>query len=314
MAANLDHVESALLRDRYRGALVGLAVGDALGATVEFMSREQILEEYGIHREITGGGWLGLPPGEITDDTEMALCIAESLTRLGRFDADDIANRFLAWYRSNPRDVGNATRAVLGRMDTGLSWEEAAAETRRRLAPRDAGNGSLMRCAPVALFARQDEELNRSSSASSSRVTHMNPLAVECCVVYNLVLARLLDDPTLDVLETASAYAESQLIGDALGTIPTMDRADIDASGYVLSTFTAACWAVHRADSFEEAVILAVNLGGDADTTGAVAGALAGARWGLSSVPQRWSDTLICRDDLVSLADGLLALSIGILD
>src|SRR5690606_39714 len=98
------------LRDRYRGVLLGKAVGDALGATVEFLSRDQIRATYGRHTEITGGGWLGLEPGEVTDDTQMALCIARSIVERGGFDDQDIARRFVDWYHSNPPDIGNTTR------------------------------------------------------------------------------------------------------------------------------------------------------------------------------------------------------------
>ncbi len=299
------------LTDRYRGALVGKAVGDALGATVEFMGRQEIRERYGVHREITGGGWLSLPAGEITDDTQMALCIAESIVERRVFDPGDIAERFVAWYRSNPPDIGNTTVMSIRALADGVPWDEAGYRTHLEMRPRDASNGSIMRSAPAALYSRGDAALNAQTAADSSRITHANPLSVDGCVALNATIAALLDDPGADFLAVATAAATEDQVRAALDAVPEQDAERIDASGYVLSTLQSAFWSVATAETFEDAVVTAVNLGQDADTTGAVAGALAGARWGYPEIPERWLEALLAREHLISLADGLLEISLA---
>jgi ADP-ribosyl-[dinitrogen reductase] hydrolase len=304
-------VDQEALRDRYRGVLVASAVGDALGATLEFMSRDEIARQHGQLREIVGGGWLKLPKGEVTDDTQMALCIARSLAERGAFDADDIATRFVEWYRSNPPDIGNTTRDALARLAAGVPWQEAGQQTHERMRPRDASNGSVMRCAPVALFARADPAANARFSADSSRITHANPLCVAGCITLNAAVAALLDDPASNPLDAAVAATDNETILDALRAVPAQTAETLDAGGYVLATLTSSLWAVMTHESLEEAIVAAVNLGDDADTTGAVAGALAGARWGYAAIPDRWLDVLRGREELESLADRLLEMSAG---
>lgn len=297
------------LRDRYRGVLLGKAAGDALGATVEFMSREAIRQQYGELRDIIGGGWLSLPAGEFTDDTQMALCIARSIVERQGFDAADISTRFVAWYESNPPDIGNTTRHALRQLADGVPWEEAGRNTHLEMRPRDASNGSVMRCAPVALLDRLDPEANARHSIDSSRITHANPLCVQSCVALNAVIATLLNDPRADPVAIAGSVTDNAQIHEALAGISHASADTLDAGGYVLSTLTSALWAVTNHHTLEDAVVAAVNLGEDADTTGAVAGALAGARWGAEAIPERWLDVLIARDELIRLADEIFGLS-----
>ncbi|HYI14399.1 MAG TPA: ADP-ribosylglycohydrolase family protein [Thermomicrobiales bacterium] len=297
------------LRDRYRGALVGSAVGDALGATVEFMARDAISRKYGELREIVGGGWLNLPKGEVTDDTQMARCIARSLAERGEFDGDDIAARFVEWYRSNPPDIGNTTRDALVRLASGVPWQEAGQQTHEKMRPRDKSNGSVMRCAPVALFARADPKANARYSADSSRITHANPLCIAGCVALNAGIAALLNGPGTDSVSVAINATDDDTVRESLGSVHAQTAETLDAGGYVLATLQSSFWALTTNDTLEEAIVAAVNLGQDADTTGAVAGALAGARWGYSAIPDRWRDVLRGREELVELADRLLELS-----
>jgi ADP-ribosyl-[dinitrogen reductase] hydrolase len=286
-------------------------VGDALGATLEFMSRAEVRERYGVLRDIVGGGWLRLAPGAVTDDSQMALCIARSIVGRGAFDAQDVARHFVAWYRSHPPDIGNTTRHALALLDAGVSWDQAGARTHHDLRPNDASNGSIMRAAPVALIARGDRAANARHSADSSRITHANPLCVESCIALNAAIAALLDDPRADALDIAQSAITNAELRSALQDVPGESPETLDAGGFVLATLRSAFWAVTRHDALEEAIIAAVNLGADADTTGAVAGALAGARWGYAALPRRWLDVLRCHDELVALADGLLELSLG---
>jgi len=303
-------IDHEALRDRYRGALVGSAVGDALGATLEFMSRDGIARQYGQLRDIVGGGWLNLPAGEVTDDTQMALCIARSLVECGTFDGDDIAERFVEWYRSNPPDIGNTTRDSLVRLASGVPWQEAGQQTHEKMRPRDASNGSIMRCAPVALYARADPDANARFSADSSRITHANPLCIAGCVALNAGIAALLTDPACDALAVAINAADNETVRVSLQAVPDQRCDTLDAGGYVLATLQSSFWALTTHSTLEDGIIAAVNLGQDADTTGAVAGALVGARWGYSAIPERWLGVLRGREELVALADRLLDLSV----
>lgn len=298
------------LRDRYRGALVGSAAGDALGATLEFMSHDAVATTYGELRDIVGGGWLRLPAGEVTDDTQMALCIAHSLVERGTFDGDDIAARFVEWYRSNPPDIGNTTRDALVRLASGVPWQEAGQQTHAAMRPRDASNGSVMRCAPVALYARADLDLNARLSGDSSRITHANPLCIAGCVALNAGIAALLNDPGCDALAAAIGAASNDIVRNSLQDVPAQTASTLNAGGYVLATLQSSFWALTTQPTLEDAIVAAVNLGQDADTTGAVAGALAGARWGYSAVPERWLDVLRGHEELIELADRLLELSL----
>ena len=298
------------LRDRYRGVLLASAVGDALGATLEFMDRAAIHAAHGELRDIVGGGWLHVAPGEITDDTQMALCIAHSIAERGGWAPDDVAARFVAWYRSKPKDIGNTTAHALQLLANGVSWEEAGRLTHEAMRPRDASNGSVMRCAPIALYARADPVLNAACSAASSRITHANPLCVAACVALNAAIAALLDDPSGDPLVAARAATEHPDVRAAIDAVPGLVAETLDTSGYVLATLQAGLWAVVSHETLEGALIAVVNQGGDADTTGAVAGALAGAKWGATSIPARWLAVLRVRDELRDLADRLGALTL----
>lgn len=302
--------DTGLLRDRYRGVLLGSAAGDALGATLEFLSRDEVRSTYGVLRDIVGGGWLKLRAGEVTDDTQMACCIAHSIVQRSGFVPDDIAQQFVGWYRSNPPDIGNTTRHALAQLDSGIPWQEAGWQTHLAMRPRDASNGSVMRAAPVALFARDDAAANAAMSADSSRITHANPLCVASCVALNAAVAALVDDADCEPLEIASAAVEDSLVRETLANVRSRTAETLDAGGYVLATLQSSFWAVTQYESLEDAVIAAVNLGDDADTTGAVAGALAGARWGCEAIPQRWLDVLDRREELIRLADALLELSL----
>ena len=300
------------LEDRYLGCLIGLACGDALGGPVEFASREQMDQRYpdGL-REFIGGGWLHLFPGEITDDTQMSLDVARSLCEHPDGDMADLANRFLAWRNSDPKDIGNTTRDALDRLANGVSWDEAGEQTHQHRGARDsAGNGAIMRCAPVAMRFRGQPERLRDVSIDVSRITHANPLCTWASVAVNRAISALLDAEPVSATITASVEGiEPPVIRAASELAQTGERDQIRSGGYVLDTLTASYRSLLQTDSFEEAVVTAVGLGGDTDTTGAVAGALAGAHYGYEAIPPRWRDTVQYRDELAALARRLLVLN-----
>lgn len=297
-------------RDRYRGCLLGLAAGDALGVPVEFLSRSQIQRSYGRLREMVGGGWLNVAPGEVTDDTQMAMAIAGSIARLGRVDPEDIARGFVAWFRSKPKDVGNTTSRSIRYLLDGVPWHEAGPRTHQEMGGRDAGNGSLMRTAPIALACRGDPERLVQASLDVSVITHGSPLATWSCVALGCALVAILggEESPERIVEAASQVEEPRVRETVLAVLG-LQRDEIDSGGYVLHTLQAALWSFVQHDDFEETVVEAINLGGDTDTTGAVAGALAGARYGAAAIPARWLDVLQHHDELTRLADQLLEVS-----
>jgi len=305
-----DHV------DRLRGTLLGLAVGDALGAAVEFQFP-------GTFEPVTGyraGGPHGLDPGEFTDDTSMALALADSIAEVG-WDINDQARRYVDWWRQgkysvNGRcfDIGNTTAAALH------SFQKTGdARTSGDPSGHASGNGSIMRLAPVPissmpLFPDHLEELVQRA-IESSLPTHASPQCLSACVCMTVMLCGLIDgrprDEVLDpewepmqrAREIAPFHAEIAEVAD--GSYRWKQPPEIVGSGYVVKTLEAALWAFHNAEDFREAVLEAVNLGDDSDTTGAVCGQFAGARWGESGIPGEWLDGLAERDMIGQALTGL---------
>ena len=301
----------ARLRDRARGCLLGLAVGDALGGPLEFMSAAEIEARHGGPvSELVGGGWLHLRPGQVTDDTEMALCLARSLAERGGYDPDDALKRYLDWYRSGPVDIGNATRAALSAAAAGRPVGEGTLEFHERSGGRSAGNGSLMRIAPLALAYRDRPADLMHTAEQDSRLTHHDPLAAEACALFCVVVAGKLVGH--DLLELP---ARSEPLIEALRATPE-DAAKRAAAetGFVLTALAVALAAYRSFESFEDGLVWAVNLGGDTDTNGAVAGALLGAVAGAEAIPARWLEQLESKHELVELADALLGAGPAVID
>jgi ADP-ribosyl-[dinitrogen reductase] hydrolase len=292
------------VRERAIGALLGLAVGDALGTTLEFSARDS-------HQRITdmvGGGPFKLELGQWTDDTSMALALADSLLSSDRLDEQDLMTRFVSWmdegaYASNGRcfDIGNTVRAALDRFKQ-TSDPIAGANN-----PYSAGNGSLMRLAPVAIRYWDDLDKLRETAERQSRTTHGAPEAVDACVAFSEVLADAIGGRPRSEILSNRARNWAGPIGEIMaGSWRGKARADIQSSGYVAHSLEAALWSVGRTGSFEEAVILAANLGGDADTTAAITGQLAGALYGYQSIPRRWLRQLSGQGMIFGLARQLV--------
>ena len=278
------------------GVLLGLACGDALGRPVEFETAETIQNEHGTIRDMLAGGVHGQPAGTITDDTQQALCIAHSLSECGAFDPEDIAARFREWYNTDPFSIGRTTQWALYDLTTGYSWDEAG---RRAWEGDNAGNGSVMRCAPLALAYYDDPDTLAEVSKQSSVITHYDPRCVYGCAVLNLTLAAIIDGagaPLRTALDRVEPEAPSELI-DALRPVchtgePWVESMTLEPSGYVVYTLQTALHDGLSAKSPEEGIVTAVNRGGDADTIGAITGAIVGARFGKSAFPDRWRDAI----------------------
>jgi ADP-ribosylglycohydrolase len=307
--------ETAAMRliDRYRGSLLGLAAGDALGTTLEF-SRPGSFQPL---TDMTGGGPLGLEPGEWTDDTSMALCLAESLIEWGGFHPRDQLARYVRWMEegylsSNGRcfDIGGTVRSALRRFKaTGEAWCGSTDEC-------TAGNGSLMRLAPAPLFYATDPEKAIEYSGRSSRTMHGAREAVDACRYYGgLICAAVNGASKEEILEPCYAPLldywtrnplAPRIAEIARGSFKKKQPPTIKAGGYVVECLEAALWALyHDEGSFEKGALLAVNLGDDADTVGAVYGQLAGALYGVNGIPAHWLDRLVLREKIESLASGL---------
>lgn len=276
---------TTLDRGRFRGALLGLACGDAVGTSVEFSPRGSFPPVTGMK----GGGPFQLDAGRWTDDTSMALCLAESLLTCSGMDPQDQMQRYLSWYRRGVWsskgycfDIGNATRAALERFEA--NGDPLAGSTD----PNAAGNGSLMRLAPVAMFFASDRQAALAAAKLSSQTTHATVACLKACEQFAGFLVDALQGKDLNL----APYAQ-------------LRQEQVRGTGYVVQSLQAALWAVATTDSFEACILRAVNLGDDADTTAAIAGQLAGAIYGVRGIPAPWRELLYRGAEIAQLADRL---------
>lgn len=316
----LVHAPRSLDLDRARGALLGLAVGDALGTTLEFTTPEAAPFSpplSGPHTDITGGGPFRVAPGQVTDDTQMATVLARSLMTHGGFVADALAVGYVEWGRV-AFDVGHQTRAALELVAAGVPAAEVGRRVWLDTGRRAAGNGSLMRTAPLALFYPTDGPRRRAVAMAESALTHYDPRCQLACAAYDGALAASVRGSAktpaamIAVACEELAAAHGALRAEAAADAPEIDAAlaalsaDLDAAqrddpalyssevhleqmaGFVRVAFRLAFWQLAHARSFEAALIDVVNRGGDADTNGAITGALLGAYYGAAQIPESW--------------------------
>jgi len=283
------------LMDRAVGAYLGLAIGDALGATVEFMTPREIAQRHGVHKDIVGGGWLKLRAGMVTDDTTMSLALGEAiLAHDGEVVPEACAQAFDGWMRAKPVDIGNTVRRNL------IAWRRTGTPEAPE-SEHDAGNGAAMRLLPVALATYgKSPAVIAAANRAQAHVTHNNPLSDAACdALIGIVHAGLEGCP-----HAAGAAVQTLLNRYPIFSPP--ERIVENPSGYIVDTLHAVMQALHQ-DDFEAALIDVVNRGGDADTTGAILGMLMGARVGASGIPARWIDALdpdtlaACRTQAIAL-------------
>jgi ADP-ribosylglycohydrolase len=292
--------------DRSIGALLGLAVGDAVGTTLEFRPPGS----FAPIDDMVGGGPFRLTPGQWTDDTSMALCLAESILDTGTMDLEDQLRRYLLWkdggyFSSNGRcfDIGSTTRAQLERFRrTGEAVDPNCDE-------ESAANGSLMRLASVPIRWHTDVAVAAARSAESSRTTHPARRPVDACRLLGAMVSALINGESFDDVTAPDFWRWDELhpeVSDvAAGTWKHKEPPAIRGTGYCIAALEAALWAVAGSDDFRSAVLRAANLGDDADTTAAIAGQIAGARWGASAIPTMWSAKVVAADRITALARGL---------
>lgn len=295
-----------LTEDRALGSLLGLAVGDAIGTTLEFRGRDT----YPQLTDLVGGGPFDLAPGQWTDDTSMALCLAESLIAHGKVEPRDLMTRFVNWYRHGVNsatgtcfDIGEATRKALHRFER--NGDPLAGATDEA----SSGNGSIMRLAPVAIVWHRDKETARAAAQAQSRTTHGSPTALAACDLLAAVLVDAIATGAKDqALRQPTVGGPPDIAAIAAGAWVGKSRDAIRSSGYAAHTLEAALWAVLSSAGFRDAVLLAANLGDDADTVAAVTGQIAGALWGLSGIPEAWLARLAWRREIEALGRRLFAL------
>ncbi|MDX8126234.1 ADP-ribosyl-[dinitrogen reductase] hydrolase [Methylomonas sp. LW13] len=263
------------LMDRALGAYLGFACGDALGATVEFMSPKQIQSRYGVHTEMIGGGWLGLEPGQVTDDTQMSLALGRAIIEHQGWNLKSVADNFLAWLESDPPDVGNTCRRGLVRYrDEGVLMGLPRED--------DAGNGACMRNLPVVLATLNRPDDFELWSLEQSHITHHNPLSDAATLALGRMTNQLIHGQPVEACLLEAKRLINQYSEFAYHPYPSK------ASAYIVDTTQTVLHYFFNTDNFESCLIATVNQGGDADTTGALAGMLAGAKYGLAQIPERW--------------------------
>lgn len=296
--------------------MLGLAVGDALGTTVEFKDPGS----FDPVTDIVGGGPFNLPVGAWTDDTSLALCLAESLTERGRFDPVDQLTRYVRWWREGHLsaagtcfDIGITTSASLSRFER--TGEEYPGDAN----PQGAGNGALMRLAPVPLAYANDVALADLHAGRMSRTTHGALQSLDACRYYTgLIIGALHGVPREKLIggsafrpDGSGALLDPEVLAVAAGSFREKRPPEIRGRGYVIDALEAALWALHTTTDFESGALAAVNLGEDADTTGAIYGQLAGALYGAEAIPAGWLEKLVMRDEIITFADRLLELAEG---
>jgi ADP-ribosyl-[dinitrogen reductase] hydrolase len=286
------------INDRARAAFIGMAIGDALGATVEFMTASEIAAKYGTFRDIIGGGWLRLKPGQVTDDTEMALCIARAIIQNQSWSLEAVADHFAAWLKSRPVDCGDTCRKGIRAYLLHGQLEAPPNEW-------DAGNGAAMRMLPAVLFSLPDEELLKRYVIGQAHITHNNPVSDAAC----LCLGQLIHMALCGVEKSRLRRHVDGLVA----RFPTFAFEPYRglATGYVVDTMQTVFHWFFRGRSFEECLVGTVNQGGDADTTGAICGMLAGAYYGMEAIPKRWIKKLdrSVRTEIEASVDRLIAAS-----
>jgi len=310
LRARSDESRSKALRDRYRGTLLGLAVGNALGLPVESWSKAEIRRRH-------PAGIREIDPGELNlpwdDDLAQAVIIAEAILEHDTLGSGDLATRLMEWASSNGRGMGSQTRAVINALRHGMSPSEAARVVWEREGGSAAGNGAVMRCAPVAMRWRRDETRLREESERSAQVTHHDPRCGWSVYAVNLAIAGALGGRRTSIDSIARALVDADVGPHTIRAVrraaaPSVDGLQLDGSsiGFTLKAMQVGLWCLENGGDFETTLLTIVNAGGDTDTNGAVAGAVLGALHGVGAIPERWTRGIPRAERLLEIADLLL--------
>ena len=309
--ASREAVDEDVLRDRYRGALVGAAIGNALGVEVEGWNAEAIGRRFpGGIRDID----LGERDRPWDDDVAQTVLLAEAIAERGRLDRDDLRARFLRWYRESGRGVGQLTAQVIHEMERGTP--DAARQVWERGGRQSAGNGAVMRCAPVALAWRRSGARLIEEARASAVITHHDPRCEWSTVATCVALSVVLSGGRVELEALAQAMAADGSPDEVTSHVRAVEGAELGsltlddwAMGYTLKAMQVGLWCLAAERDPEEALVEVIGAGGDTDTNGAVAGAALGAVGGASAWPDRWLQSIRDRSRLAALAEALLQLA-----
>ena len=290
--------------NRIKGSLYGVAVGDSLGAPVEFMSAEEIKHRHGQVRDMMPGGWLNVHPGEVTDDTQMTLAVADGIIADPVCPIREIGNRFIAWADGRPKDIGgtcamsinNAKMLLKAGVDSESAWKKAGIQTAQYNHGRSGGNGALMRTVYTGLYYNDRDVIDKT--ADIAEMTHADDISTSLCVQYSVIIQKFIQ-------------MRDKVGNDMFYAIYTDTKCDDQRAptGWSMDSFRCAAYSINNYNGFEKSLIAAVNLGGDADTIGAITGGLAGSMYGFDAIPTRWIEQLDrdVRDKLDYLAAAAFA-------
>lgn len=300
------------MNDKMEGALVGLAVGDAVGTTLEFKPRGTFIPV----TDMSGGGPFQLNKGEWTDDTSMALCLTHSLLAKKGFDPADQMNRYCNWWRvgymSSTGDCFDIGGTVMNALDKYIEYSDPFSGS---IEEDTAGNGSLMRLAPIPIFYASDRERAINYAGESSRTTHATAECIDSCRLFTSLIIEAFTAASKDAIFEQSDYIPytPNVISIANREFLTNSYAELTGSGYVIESLESALWCFMNSSSFEEAILLSANIGNDADTTAAICGQIAGAYYGFSGIPKKWSSAIVMASEIKQWANDLALLGKGVL-
>ena len=296
------------IKDKVRGIVFGVALGDALGGPLEFMNQSAILSKYGLVDDMVGGGWLDLEPGETTDDTAMTISVIKGVLDNWGSPISKIGEQFISWFDTKPKDIGITTKHALESFKAIGNWQLAMEKAHKLSGERSAGNGTLMRCTPIAFFYKDEYEKMIEMTIAQSKLTHYDPLCAEACCINNHIILELLNGKELNksIQIALDKYDLENRYRDCLEGVITYK--DLKPTGFVVDTLRCALYCLLNTEDFFDAVVMAVNLGGDADTIGAITGGIAGACYGYESLPAIWVYQLKCFNELDELCKDSLQL------
>ncbi|MFB6467051.1 ADP-ribosylglycohydrolase family protein [Cytobacillus sp. Hz8] len=278
--------------DKIKGGLFGVAIGDALGGTTEFMTEEEIKKEYGCLTEMLGGGVWNLAPGEVTDDTAMTIAVCKGIISNPIDPISEIGNEFLHWYDTKPKDIGNTIREVLRQYNG--DWFQTSKNVNIQLNGMSAGNGTLMRTLPVALSYPSLPKIDEITNLQS-KMTHYDDETSSICQLYNKIAFQLLNQyPLKDAIET--------VIRDTKFFTIFKKKPSVPSDGYVVNTFYWVLYYLYHLDDFREIAIAAANNGGDSDTIAAIACGLKGVEIGYERLPDDYKHKIILKEELSQLS------------
>jgi len=287
-------------KDKLYGSFLGLAIGDAVGTTVEFCDRDTFEPV----SDMVGKGPFNLPAGYFTDDTSMALCLAENIIAHGKVEETDLLQRFSDWFYKGTNsstgycfDIGHNTYVAI------LNWKISGSVVNNSNS-RYSGNGSIMRLAPVAIKHHNNPDQAYFDAVIQSKTTHASDECIESCMLLTNILLNAFTATTKDQVFNTHVVVTLESVKNIMNTLD-VSRDEVSSSGYVIDTLHAALWSFRHTNNFKDAILLATNLGGDADTVAAVTGQIAGAFYGMKNIPIEWLEKLYQKDRFIELVNKL---------